>query len=94
MKRYNDCVMQNSECRKCSLSSYELDCHGNPAHALAYFRKLRKFSQQQLSDSSGVVRQQIAKYETSERDLACAQAMTVLRLARALGVSVEDLIDG
>lgn len=92
MKRYTDCIMQNSECRKCSLSSYERDCHNNPAHPLAYYRGLKGMSQQRLADESGVIRQQIARYETDERDLAGAQVKTVIKLARVLGVAVEDLV--
>ena len=93
MKRYNDCIMENSECPGCSLSNYGMDCHNNPAHPIAYFRSVSGLSQQQLSDKSGIVRQQIAKYETGERRIDTAQARTVLRLARALGVTVEDVIE-
>ncbi len=94
MKRYEDCIMTDSECRKCSLSSYGRDCRNAPVHPLAYYRSLKGLSQYDLADKSGVARPQIARYETGERDLNTAQAVTVRNLARALDVSMEDLMGG
>ena len=56
-------------------------------------RKARGFTQQQLSDTSGVALRMVQLYEQKQNDLSKAQAAVVIRLAKALGCEVEDLID-
>jgi len=56
-------------------------------------RKARGFTQQQLSDASGVALRMVQLYEQKQNDLSKAQAGVVIRLAKALGCEVEDLID-
>lgn len=56
-------------------------------------RKARGFTQQQLSEASGVTLRMIQLYEQKQNDISKAQVTVVLNLAKALGCEVEDLID-
>jgi len=56
-------------------------------------RKARGFTQQQLSDASGVALRMVQLYEQKQNDLSKAQVTVVISLAKALGCEVEDLID-
>lgn len=59
---------------------------------LREIRKARGFTQQQLSEASGVNLRMIQLYEQKQNDIRKAQVTVVVNLARALGCSVEDLI--
>ena len=56
-------------------------------------RKARGFTQQQLSDASGVALRMVQLYEQKQNDLSKAQVNVVISLAKALGCEVEDLTD-
>ena len=56
-------------------------------------RKARGFTQQQLSDASGVALRMVQLYEQKQNDLSKAQVKVVINLAKALGCEVEDLLD-
>ena len=56
-------------------------------------RKARGFTQQQLSNASGVALRMVQLYEQKQNDLSKAQVNVVISLAKALGCEVEDLID-
>jgi DNA-binding transcriptional regulator YiaG len=56
-------------------------------------RKARGFTQQQLSEASGVTLRMIQLYEQKQNDISKAQVTVVVHLAKALGCDVEDLID-
>ena len=60
---------------------------------LQEIRKARGFTQQQLSDASGVSLRMIQLYEQKQNDISKAQVNVVISLAKALGCDVEDLID-
>lgn len=60
---------------------------------LQEIRKARGFTQQQLSDASGVSLRMIQLYEQKQNDISKAQVNIVISLAKALGCDVEDLID-
>lgn len=60
---------------------------------LHQIRKARGFTQQQLSDASGVTLRMIQLYEQAQNDIQKAQAHVVLRLAKVLGCDVEDLLE-
>ena len=60
---------------------------------LQTIRKARGFTQQQLSDASGVALRMVQLYEQKQNDLSKAQVNVVLSLARALGCSIEDIIE-
>ena len=74
----NEIIRRNKEKRKTKL--YEI-------------RKARGFTQQQLSEASGVTLRMIQLYEQKQNDISKAQVTVVIRLAKALGCEVEDLID-
>lgn len=60
---------------------------------LHIIRKARGFTQQQLSEASGVTLRMIQLYEQRQNDISKAQVGVVLNLAKALGCEVEDLIE-
>jgi len=60
---------------------------------LREIRKARGFTQQQLSEASGVTLRMIQLYEQRQNDISKAQVTVVLALAKALGCDVEDLLD-
>ena len=60
---------------------------------LSEIRRARGFTQQQLSDVSGVTLRMIQLYEQRQNDISKAQVNVVISLANALGCQVEDLID-
>ena len=74
----NEIIARNKENRKTKL--FEI-------------RKARGFTQQQLSEASGVTLRMIQLYEQRQNDISKAQVTVVINLARALGCEVEDLID-
>ena len=55
-------------------------------------REERGLSQSQLAEKSGVSARMIQYYEQGVKDIAKAQAQTVLSLAKALECTAEDLI--
>lgn len=65
----------------------------NRKSKLSEIRKARGFTQQQLSEASGVTLRMIQLYEQKQNDISKAQVTVVINLAKALGCEVEDLID-
>ena len=61
---------------------------------LKALRENRNISQSELSTLSGVKLRSIQMYEQGINDINKAQAETVYRLSRAIGCSVEDLLEG
>ena len=74
----NEIIARNKENRKSKLSE---------------IRKARGFTQQQLSEASGVTLRMIQLYEQKQNDISKAQVTVVINLAKVLGCEVEDLID-
>lgn len=62
-------------------------------NALQKIRKRAGLSQSQLAELSGVSLRMIQKYETGDRDINNASAITVHKLAQTLKVNVEDLLN-
>ena len=60
---------------------------------LQIIRKARGFTQQELSEASGVSLRMIQLYEQRQNDINKAQVMMVVNLAKALGCDVEDLLE-
>lgn len=60
---------------------------------LQKIRKARGFTQQQLSDASGVNLRMIQLYEQRQNDINKAQVNVVISLANALGCEIEDLLE-
>lgn len=74
----NEIIARNKENRKSKLSQ---------------IRKARGFTQQELSEASGVTLRMIQLYEQKQNDISKAQVTVVLNLAKALGCEAEDLIE-
>jgi transcriptional regulator with XRE-family HTH domain len=55
-------------------------------------RKAKGLSQSQLAEASGVNIRTLQHYESGHRDISIASARTVLKLAKALDTTVEELI--
>ena len=60
---------------------------------LKKIRNENNLSQSKLAELSGVSLRMIQKYETGDRDINNASAVTVYKLAQTLKVNVEDLIN-
>lgn len=56
------------------------------------YRAAVQLSQRQLADAASTSIKSVQAYEQGAKDINKAQALTVLRLARALGCRMEDLI--
>ena len=59
---------------------------------LQEYRKMRKISQSELAKQAGVNLRTLQDYEQGRKPLGQAAAVTVHKIAKALGVTVEDLI--
>lgn len=59
---------------------------------LAALRKEAGFTQKELADKAGVTSRSLQRFELEDSALSRASAETVLVIAKALGVAVEDLI--
>ena len=64
----------------------------NKMNVLQRIRKQAGLSQSQLAEQAGVSIRMIQKYETGERNINNASAITIYKLAKALKVTVEDLL--
>ena len=60
---------------------------------LKRIRKLAGYSQSELSREAGVSIRQIQMLEQRKRDMNKVQLMTAFRLSKALGCSIEDLME-
>lgn len=60
---------------------------------LQNLRKKQNISQSELAKKSNVNVRMIQQYEQGVRNINTAQAITVLKLAEALNVKIEDLLE-
>ncbi len=60
---------------------------------LKWTREIKGFSQASLARASGVNARIIRAFECNERDINQAAAITVYKLASALGVKMEELLN-
>lgn len=60
---------------------------------LKLYRERANLSQAKLAEISGVSIRMIQKYETREKDINKAQALTVFRLAEALKCDITNLLE-
>ena len=65
----------------------------NIATKLQTVRKAVGLSQKELSEKSGVTLRMIQQYEQRRKDINKAQTETLLKIARALVCTVEDLVE-
>jgi len=64
-----------------------------PQTNLKRIREATGLSQSKLAAESGVTLRSIQMYEQRNKDINKAQALTVVKIARALGCEVEDLME-
>ena len=60
---------------------------------LKQYRKIAGMTQPQLADAAEISVRTLQDYEQGRKPLEKAAAITVLRLARAMSCTVEDLIE-
>lgn len=60
---------------------------------LQNIRKAAALSQSALAEKSGVSVRMIQFYEQGAKDINKAQAITLLNIARALNVTIEDIME-
>lgn len=60
---------------------------------LRWVRQMKGYSIGELAKEAGVTVRVLKSYEYGERDFAKARVDTVYRLATALGVPMEDIVD-
>ena len=60
---------------------------------LQMIRKARGYTQAQLAEASGVALRMVQLYEQRRSDINSASVDAVLRLSRALGCKIEDLLE-
>lgn len=60
---------------------------------LKQIRQSKDMTQKNLAEATGISLRTLQHYEQGSKDLNMAAAITVLHIARALGCSIEDLID-
>ena len=61
-------------------------------NALVALRTARGLTQQKLADAAGLNIRMIQKFESGERSLKTARADTLMAIAGALGVNIENLL--
>ena len=60
---------------------------------LKRIRTAKRYSQKQLADMSGVNLRSIQMYEQRRKDINKAQSDSLFRLAKALGCTMEELLE-
>jgi DNA-binding XRE family transcriptional regulator len=65
----------------------------SPSCKLQAVRVLRKISQTELAEKSGVPVSTIRKYESLQKNINKASGETLLKLATALGTSIEKILE-
>lgn len=60
---------------------------------LKTYRKLNKMSQNELAEISGVELRSIEMYEQRRNDINKAQSITLYKLSKALGCTIEDILE-
>lgn len=65
----------------------------NPATNLKRIRTAKGYSQKQLAELSGVSLRAIQTYEQRQKNINKAQSDSLFHLAKALGCTMEDLLE-
>ena len=71
----------------------EIYTRARPQTNLKRIREATGLSQSKLSDEAGVSLRSVQMYEQRNKDINKAQALTIVKIARALGCEVEDLME-
>lgn len=91
-RKYGDCQREDGNCTLCSLVNYGHDCHNKLISKLEWARRCAGITQKQLSDVSGVNIRQIQRVELGEAQAGNLTAKNLLAIAKALEITVEELI--
>ena len=62
-----------------------------PKKTLRQLRRERDYTQEELAKAAGVTTRTISNYETIPDSLKSAKYATISKLAKALGVTVDDI---
>lgn len=87
--RFDRAVEQATECYPIPA---QLNATKVLANGLRYYRLEAGMTQQAVADAAGISLRRYQSYEYDERDIAQAAAVTVARIAQALGMTVEELL--
>ena len=74
-------------------SADEIFTQARPQTNLKRIRETAGLSQSKLAAEAGVSMHSIQMYEQRNKDINKAQALQVVKIARALGCEVEDLLE-
>ena len=66
---------------------------GDVISSLARVRRCKGLTQAQLAEKAGMPQQTISRLERGGREIGNVRADTLMRLAEALGVKIEELLD-
>lgn len=91
-RKYGDCQRQDGDCTQCSLVNYGLDCRNRPISKLEWARLAAGLGQKELAQRSGVNVRYIQNVELGKSEAGNMTARNLLAIAKALGVSADDLI--
>ena len=75
------------------MSHDTVTAEANPQTNLKRLREASGLSQAQLAKEAEVNLRSIQMYEQRKKDVNKAQAITIARIARTLGCSLEDLLE-
>ena len=92
-RKYADCQRADGDCSICSLVSRGLDCHNRPIGRVELLRRGRGISQSDLAAATGIGGNRIRDIESGRIKTANLTLYNAVRLARALGISAEELLE-
>lgn len=91
-RKYGTCQRKDGDCTQCNLVSYGRDCQGRPITKLEWSRLAAGMGQKELAEKSGVQVKLIQNVELGTSEAGNMAARNIVAIAKALGVSPENLI--
>ena len=86
-------TLHEADITKFYMAADEIRFRELPQTNLKRIREASGMSQSQLSNEAGVSLRSVQMYEQRNKDVNKAQAITLAKIARALGCEVEDLLE-
>ena len=93
-RKYADCQRADGDCSICPLVSYGLDCHNRPIGKVELLRRGLGMSQADLAEAAGLTWRRVQDIESRRVKIGNLTLSNAARLARALGVPAEELLEG
>lgn len=93
-RKYADCQRADGDCSICPLVSYGRDCHNDPIGKVELLRRGLGMSQADLASVAGIPGNRIRAIESGKIKIGNLTLSNAARLARALGVPAEELLEG